>query len=78
MITGTILRLFAAGGLCLLGLATLGGGSGSAIGIGLLAVGFIWGTILLFVLSAQLLEYGLSGIVHDINRNQEHDPWNRW
>ncbi len=78
MIRGTILRLFGAGGLCLLGLATFAGGSSSGIGILLLAVGFIWGTILLFVLSAQLLEYGLSGIVHDINGDQEHDPWNRW
>ncbi|CAN5649943.1 hypothetical protein BH20CHL7_BH20CHL7_16500 [soil metagenome] len=78
MITGTLLRLLAAGGLMLLGVASFGGGTVSALGFVLLAVGFVWGTILLFVLSAQLFMYGITGIAHDIGLSQEDDPWNRW
>lgn len=78
LIKGTILGLLGAGTLCLLGLGSLAGNSSSALGTILIVVGFVWGTILLFVLSFQLLEYGLTGILHDIGQNEEHDRWNRW
>ncbi len=78
MIKGTILGLLAAGSLMLLGVSSDQDGIASPLGIILLGVGFVWGTILLFVLSAQLLLYGLSGIAHDIGQAQERDPWKRW
>jgi len=78
VIKGTILGLFGACGVGLLGLLMLMDSSSNVIGVLLLCVGFVWGTVLLFVLSAQLLMYGLTGIAHDIGAAHDRDPWNRW
>lgn len=78
IIKGTFFRLVIAGGMTLAGLAVIADDHSNVFGIALLGIGFVWGTILLFVLSAQLLLYGVSGILHDIKATQEHDPWNRW
>lgn len=78
MIKRTILRLLSAGGLGLFGLLILAGDTSNVVAIGMLAVGFVWGTIELFVLSTQLLMCGLTGIAHDNDQAQKHDPWNRW
>lgn len=77
MITKSTLRFI---GAVLLGLVGLGmaSGSGGGFGIVLVAIAFVWGVIELFLLSALLLLYGVSGIVHDIGATQDRDPWNRW
>ena len=78
MIKRTILRLLGAGVLGLLGLGFLAGDTDNVFAMGMIVVAFLWGTVEMFILSAQLLMYGLSGIIHDLDQSQRHDPWNRW
>jgi hypothetical protein len=78
MIRATLLRLVVAWGMALAGAGLMANDLDNLLGLGLLVVGFIWGTVLLFVLAGQLLVFGLSGLLHDIDTTRERDPWNRW
>ena len=78
MIRRSLFRLLCAGGLGLFGASLLTGDSSGGPGVALLAVAGIWGLIELFILSALLFLYGISGLVHDIGATQDRDPWNRW
>ena len=79
MIRRSLFRLLCAGGLGLFGASLLtGDSSGGGVGVALLAVAGVWGFLELFILSALLFLYGISGLVHDIGATQDRDPWNRW
>jgi hypothetical protein len=77
MIRRCLVRPVCAGGLVLLGVLA-GPASGNGMAVLLVGAGFVWGIVELFILSALLFTYGLSGIVHDIGAINEHDPWHRW
>ena len=78
MIKRSLFRLLCAGGLGLFGGSLLTGDSSGGLGVALLAVAGIWGLLELFILSALLFLYGISGLVHDIGATQDRDYWNRW
>jgi hypothetical protein len=78
MIKRSIFRLLCAGGLGLLGVSLLSGDSGSAFGAGFIVGAAVWSLLELFILSALLFFYGITGLAHDIGAAQEHDPWHRW
>ena len=77
MIRRCFVRLLCAGGLVLLGVLA-GPGSGNGMAVLLMGAGFVWGIVELFVLSALLFTYGISGLFHDIGSMQGHDLWHRW
>ena len=62
VIKRSILRLLVANGLGLLAVLMLYSSSSNPVAIGMFVVAFIWGTIELFILSALLLAYGLTGL----------------
>lgn len=78
MIKETLLRLVIAWTMAAAGVGLLANDLNNLLGIALFGLGFVWGTLLLFFLSFQLLVYGLSGIIHDIDENRKRDRWNRW
>ncbi len=81
MIRWSFFRLLCAGGLVVLGFFTSTPnqfGEPNAFGVLLAIVGLGWGLIELFILSALLLTYGLSGFIHDLDEINRHDPWHRW
>ena len=78
MIKRSLFRLLCAGGVGLFGASLLTSDSSGGPGVALVVVAGIWGLLELFILSALLFLYGISGLVHDIGATQGRDPWNRW
>ena len=72
--------------LARMGIAALVGGFGVALSLGtvngigvlLMGIGAVWFILEMFILSALLFMYGVTGIAHDIGASQDRDPWNRW
>jgi hypothetical protein len=78
LIKRSILRLFCAGCLMLLGLATIAPdpyGGGNILAFGVLVVGFLWATLELFILTALLLMH--TAIADVIDPSRKGDPWKR-
>jgi hypothetical protein len=81
MILRCFVRLLFAGGLALLGLLLAvqnQWGEPNDVGVLLGIVGIGWGIVEMFILSALLFTYGITGLFHDIGQSQDHDPWHRW
>lgn len=75
MIGSTLVRLAQAGLISLAGLVWLAKDNGNLLAGALVALGLVWGTMLLFILSYYLLVYGLSGLLDDIEANRRRDRW---
>jgi membrane-bound ClpP family serine protease len=78
VIRASILRLLLAGGVCLLSFAFYSPGGDNTLAVVLLCAGALWGLVELFILSALLFTYGVSGFIHGIGAINQHDPWHRW